>query len=111
MVSNILPYLQAILASANIIIIIYGGYRFLGQPRSTLENRVAILENELRALKQNVKEGDAQIEVNEQAMNVMQHCLLALIEFEIQFCISHEETISDDLKDAKKQLHEYLAKK
>ena len=111
MVTSILPYLQAILASANIVIILYGGYRFLGQPRSTLENRVAILENELRDLKQNVKEGDAQIEVNEQAMNVMQHCLLALIEFEIQFCLSHGDGVSDELKDARKQLHDYLAKK
>lgn len=111
MITVILPYLQAFLAFANICIIMYGGYRFLGRPRTTLENRVAILENELRDLKQNVKEGDAQIAVNEQAMSVMQHSLMALIEFEIQFCISHGEQISDDLKDAKKQLHEYLAKK
>ena len=111
MITVILPYLQAFLAFANICIIMYGGYRFLGRPRTTLENRVAILENELRDLKQNVKEGDEQIEINEQAMNVMQHCLLALIEFEIQYSISHGEPITDDLKDAKRQLHEYLAKK
>lgn len=111
MITTVLPYLQAFLALANILIIMYGGYKFLGRPRTTLENRVAVLEIELRELKQNVKEGDKQIEVNDQAMSVMQHSLMALIEFEIQFCISHGERITDELKDAKKQLHDYLAEK
>lgn len=103
--------LKNILQLCNIVIIAYGLYKWLGKPHADLENRVKKLEDDLRDLKQNVKEGDAQIGINEQAMSTMQHCLLALIEFEIQYCISHGEEISDDLKDAKKQLHDYLAKK
>lgn len=111
MVNAVLPVLQTILAIGNICIIGYGFYKFLGKPHSTLENRVVALETEVREIKQNTGNGDKQIAVNKEAMAVMQRCLLALIEFEINFCLSSGYTDTHDLEEAKRELHSYLAKK
>lgn len=111
MVSAILPVLQMILAGGNIIIIAYGFYKFLGKPHSTLEARVTVLETEVRNIKQSTRDGDKQIAVNAEATAILQHCLLALIEFEISYCLASGYKDTKDLEDAKKELHNYLAKK
>lgn len=111
MVSAILPVLQMILAGGNIIIIGYGFYKFLGKPHSTLEARVVALETEVRNIKQSTRDGDKQIAVNAEATAVMQRCLLALIEFEISYCLASGYSDTKDLEEAKRELHNYLAKK
>jgi len=111
MVNQILPVLQMILAAGNIVIIGYGFYKFLGKPHSTLETRVVALETEVRNIKQSTRDGDKQIAVNAEATAVIQRCLLALIEFEISFCLSSGYDDTEDLEAAKKELHNYLAKK
>lgn len=111
MISAMLPVLQMILAIGNICIIAYGFYKFLGKPHSTLEARVTVLESEIRSIKQSTRDGDRQIAVNAEATAVMQRCLLALIEFEISYCLASGYSDTKDLEEAKRELHNYLAKK
>lgn len=103
--------LQIILALCNIIIIAYGLYKFLGRPHATLEQRIAVLENEVQEIKRGSEKTEDRTTQTEETIEVIQTSMLALIEFEIQFCISHGELISDELKKAKDELHYYLAKK
>lgn len=110
MVNAVLPVLQMILAAGNICIIGYGFYKFLGKPHSTLETRVVALETEIRNIKQSTRDGDKQIAVNAEGAAVLQRCLLALIEFEISFCLSSGYKDIADLEEAKRMLHDYLAK-
>lgn len=103
--------LSIIVMFCNICIMAYGFYKFLGRPHSTLEAKVIALEKEFQDLKLDVRDGDKQIAVSANALAVMQKCLLALIEFEISFCLSSGYNDTDDLEAAKKELHNYLSTK
>ncbi len=103
--------MKMILQFANIVIIAYGLYKFLGKPHSTLEQRVAKIEARIEDLERQQEKNMNRITDNEDATEAIQKSLLALIEFEIQFSISHNEGISDELRRAKDDLHGYLAHK
>ena len=109
--NTLLNSLDVILKTANIAIIAYGLYKFLGKPHSTLEQRVAKIEAKIEDLERQQEKDEIRINDNEDATEAIQKSLLALIEFEIQFCISHNEGISDELRRAKDDLHGYLAHK
>lgn len=111
MITTIQPYFQTILTVLNIVIILYGFYKFLGKPRDTLEKRIVELDTRLKALEDRVKEGDKNIDVNGDALEAIQKCLLALIEFEISYCTSTGYGNTEELKEAKKELHSYLARR
>lgn len=111
MVNAILPVLQMVLAAGNICIIGYGFYKFLGKPHSTLESKIVRLDTELKELKDRVKEGDRNIDVNGEALEAIQRCLLCLLEFEISYCITTGYGNTKELEDAKRELHSYLAKR
>lgn len=103
--------LSIIVMFCNICIMAYGFYKFLGRPHSTLEAKVIALEKEVQDLKLDVRDGDKQIAVNANALGVIQKCLLALLEFEISFCLSSGYNDTDDLEAAKRELHNYLSTK
>ena len=50
--ATVLPVLQMILAFCNIIIIGYGGYKFLNKPHDTLEQQVKELEKKVADLRE-----------------------------------------------------------
>ena len=107
----ILKSMDMLLKFANIVIIAYGLYKFLGKPHSTLEQRVVVLEKEIDDLKREKDKDRERINDNNEATEVIQESLLALIEFEIQFCVRHNEGISEELRHAKEKLHSYLSKR
>lgn len=116
--TNILPYLQTMLAIGNLCIMLWALKTFLTKPRTTLEEQVKELEKRIIALEL----GDAEIkksltvshdkhreqkETNEMFITVV----LAFIDFEIAFCQSTEYKQTDDLLKAKETLQKYLTKK
>ncbi len=111
MVNAILPVLQMILAAGNICIIGYGFYKFLGKPHSTLESKVVQLDTELKELRDRVKEGDRHIDVNGDALEAIQRCLVCLLEFEISYCINTGYGNTSALEEAKRELNSYLVKR
>lgn len=102
--------MDAILKMANIAIIAYGLYKFLGKPHTTLEQRVIVLEKDIEDLKREKSETQGQIRDINETLEVIQECMLALIEFEIQFFVGRNEDIPEELKHAKEKLHSYLSK-
>ena len=106
-----LPYFQTIIAAANICVIGYGFYKFLGKPHSTLESRVAVLESKLKETEDRLKGGNKRFDNLEEKTQVLVNCMLAFIDFEIAFCQDSHYANTEDLKKAKTVLMQYLAKK
>lgn len=107
----ILPILQTILAMANIIIIGYGFFKFTQKPHNNLESRVATLELEHKEFKHSLLQGNDRFREQDEANQVILHSLLALIEFEIQYCLTEHKEMSKDLEKAKDDLHHFLSKR
>lgn len=108
---TMLPILQLMLAFANICIIGYGFIKFLNKPHDNLESRVSALELEHREFKQSLYQGNDRFREQEDTNQVLIHSVLALIEFEIQYCITEHKEPSKGLEKAKEDLNNYLARK
>lgn len=117
-VQEILPVLQLILATGNICILGYALVKFLNKPHSNLETRVSTLEIEVRETKQSLLQGndrfrdqDDKFKEQEKTNSVLIHSVLALIEFEIQYCLTEHKDMTKGLEKAKEDLNEYLSRK
>lgn len=112
--ANISPFLQLfqlILALFNIIILLYGFYIFLTKPRTTLEKRVQALEVKMAEAEKSLLQGNDRFRSQDEALEVLIRSTLALIEFEVQYCLTENKQISDDLKKVKEDLHIFLSHK
>lgn len=105
-----LPYFQTIIAAANIAVIVYGFYKFLGRPHTTLENRVAVLESKVEEIEEKLNKGNKHFEEQDRTNEVLIRSTFALLEFEVHYCETEHKPISKNLEKAKDDLHEYLAK-
>jgi hypothetical protein len=105
-----LTYMQMILNFGNICILAYTLYRFLSKPHDTLEQKVHDLEGEVEKLKTYLKNDFNRLENQDVTNEVLIHSVLALIEFEMNFCLVEEKPMSEDLKAAKKDLSDFLAR-
>ena len=111
MPENILPILQMILAIGNICVMGYALAKFLNKPHSSLEARVTKIEIDILEIKASLEKGNNRFKEQEDTNQVLLHSVLALIEFEMQYCIEEKHPISEGLKTAKEQLHSYLSKR
>lgn len=102
--TTIMTGMQMILAFCNICIIGYGFYKFLNTPRDSMEQRITALEVEVKNLKSS-QEND------QDTLKVLTRSTLALIEFEMQYCMTENKEMSDGLKAAKRDLEEFLSQR
>lgn len=107
----IIKIAQLVLTLFNIIIILYGFYIFLTKPRTTLEKRVQALEVKMAEVEKSLLQGNDRFQSQDETLEVLIRSTLALIEFEVQYCITENKPISDDLKKVKEDLHIYLSHK
>ena len=107
----IIKIAQLVLTLFNIIIILYGFYIFLTKPRTTLEKRVQALEVKLAEAEKSLLQGNDRFRSQDEALEVLIRSTLALIEFEVQYCLTENKQISDDLKKVKEDLHIFLSHK
>ena len=103
--------MQLFISFATICTLLYALSKFLKKPHETLEARITAVEVEVKDIKDSMKLGNDRFREQEEANDVLIHCVLALIEFEIQYCLTEQKEPSDELKKAKDILHNYLAKK
>ena len=111
MIPNILPYLQTVLAGANICIIGYGFYRFLNKPHTTLESKVNEHDVKIKEIEDSLKQGNDRFREQDNTNEVMQICMLALIDFELSYCSHTNYEHTEDLIKAKDILRKHLASK
>lgn len=107
----IIKIAQLVLTLFNIIIILYGFYIFLTKPRTSLEKRVQALEIKMAEVEKSLLKGNDHFRSQDETLEVLIRSTLALIEFEVQYCITENKPISDDLKKVKEDLHIYLSHK
>lgn len=110
-VSAILPVLQMVLAAGNICVLAYALFKFLNRPHDTLEDRVNAHDIEIKEIKASLLQGNDRFREQEDTNEVLIRSVLALIEFEIQYCLTEHKEPSTDLVRAKDDLHNYLAKR
>lgn len=120
--SMILPIFQLILATCNILVIAYGFHKFVNKPKDDLNARITALENEIRDLKvfidvenkeikDSLHKGNDNFREQDRTNDVLIHSILALIEFEMQYCLVEHKEMSDGLKQAKKDLNDFLSRR
>jgi hypothetical protein len=111
MISSILPVLQVVLAFGNICVLAYALMKFLSRPHDTLEDKVNAHDVEIREIKASLLQGNDRFREQEDTNEVLIHSVLALIEFEIQYCLTEHKDPSKDLERAKDDLHHFLSKR
>lgn len=118
MANNISEFLKLILQIANLVIICYGGYKFLHKPHDELEEEVKEIRKELVEQHQQIKEIQKSLDSShdkhrdqKQMNTVFINCMLAFIDFEMAYCQHSGYEYSEDLEKAKNTLQEYLAGK
>ena len=85
--------------------------KFLSKPHDTLAERMTTAEVKIGEIERILEKQNSWHDDQEKANEVMIHSVLALIEFEIQYCLTEHKEMSDDLKKAKENLHNFLAAK
>ena len=103
--------MQFLLTFGNVCIMMYAFRIFLKRPQKSLEERVAVLEAKVKEHDQSLNKGNEKFAQHERAIEVMIHSIMALIEFEVQYCITEMKPMSEELKNAKEDLHSYLARR
>jgi hypothetical protein len=107
--------LQIALWVANLILLSYGGYKFLNKPHSDLEDRVDALEDKSKELELKIKEHEESLRVGNDRFRkqkrsnaAFKNIMLSFIDFEIAFCQETKYANIKDLELAKAKLQKYL---
>lgn len=116
MIQDFLPVLQTILATCNIIIIVYGGYKFMNKPHNTLEAKHDALEKRVdehdlkfKEIEESLHNGNDRFRRQEDINEVFINCMLSFIDFELAYCSSTGYKDIEDLNNARATLRKYLA--
>lgn len=108
---TVVTIMQMILSFGNICILGYAFLKFINKPHDTLADKVNAHEVEIREIKASLLQGNDRFREQDETNQVLIHGVLALIEFEIQYCLTEHKTMSKDLEKAKEDLHNYLSRK
>ena len=111
MINSISDVLKVVLQIAQVVALIYAGYKFTRKPHDTLESRVAALEEKNKDMELSLLKKDERIRELDESNGVIMRSVLALIEFEIQYCLTENKPMSKGLEKAKESLDDYIAKK
>ncbi len=111
MITALLPFLQTFLAIGNLCIMLYALKTFLLKPHNTLEDRVTEHEVRIKEIEASLLQGNDRFREQETTNEVMQSCMLALIDFELAYCIHTNYGDTEDLMRAKTELRKHLASK
>lgn len=106
-----LMIMQMVLAGCNICIMAFAFFKFVNKPHDTIDKRVTATEIEIAEIKKSLLQGNDRFRHQKSTSEVMQICMLALIDFELSFCAQTNYTKTEDLIRAKNMLREHLAKK
>ena len=115
MISTIKDGLQILLQLLNLIVIIYGGYKFFNKPNDTLaekhealEKRVTALELKSKEQEESLRNGNDRFRRQKRTYAAFKAINMAFINFEIAFCQATNYANTDELKKAKSKLETLL---
>lgn len=111
----VLTFFQTFLAIGNTVIMCYACGKFLGKPKvsienrlTSIENRLTIVENRLDKTDERLLNGNDRFRAQDKTNSVVLRSTLALIEFEIHYCITEGKNVTKELENAKDELQTYL---
>lgn len=111
MIQSVKDFLQIALWVANLILLSYGGYKFLNKPHSDLEDRVDALEDKVKELELKIKEHEESLKVGNDRFRKQRRTNaafkvinMAFINFEIAFCQAQDYANTNELLKAKSKL-------
>lgn len=110
-IQDLLPVMQLILSFGNICIIGYAFLKFLGKPHNSLDQRISALEVKQKEIENSLRQGNDRFRSQDDVNEVIIHSTLALIEFEMQYCLIEHKQMSAGLEKAKEDLNRFLAKR
>lgn len=108
---SVLMVMQMILTFGNICVIGYAFVKFLGKPHDTLDQRVTELEVKQKEVEQALHQGNDRFRNQSETNEILINSTLALIEYEIQFCLTERKPMSKDLEKVRENLHGFLSRK
>ena len=76
-----------------------------------MEKRVTVAETKIDEIERKLEKGNDHFKENDEAIQILLRSLISLIEFEIQYMTVENKPISEDLKKAKDNLNDFLARK
>ena len=103
--------LKVVLQVANVVVLGYAAYKFLNKPHNSLEERVEKCEQDVKDIRQSLFRGDGKFQEHERALRVLVRATIALVEFEMQYCLTEHKEMSKGLEKAKEALDEFIAEK
>lgn len=110
-VAFIIGLLGAILTVLNIIDKSNALKNLKDTPFKTLSSKVEAHEVRIGKIESSLFLGNDRFREQEATNEVLLRSILALVEFEIQYCITENKPISKDLEKAKDDLHSFLSKR
>ena len=110
-VQTITPILQLVLSFGNVCILLFAFVKFLSKPHNSLDERVTELEKWKVDVNRSLALGNAQFEYYDITNEIIIKSIIALIEFEMDYCSTEHKPVSKNLERAKDELHDYLAQK
>lgn len=108
---NFMWIIQSLLAIGQLAIMLYALKAFLSKPKNAIEQRVAALEVKVKEHDNSLHQGNDNFRAQTQTNEVLIQTVLALIEFEIQYCLLENKQPSPELLRAKENLQQYLSRK
>lgn len=106
-----LMILQILLALFNLGMLIFAFTKFISSPRVNLEATVKALQLEIESIKKEMLQKEQRSKLQDDALEVILRSSIALIEFEIQYCLVENKQPTEELKRAKADLNEFLSKR
>ena len=110
--------LKVILQVAQVVALLYAGYKFTRKPHDTLEMRHDALEKrvdehdlKIKEVEQSLKQGNDKFRKQEETNATFKSVMLSFINFELAYCANTGYEDDQDLLDAKRELNEYLTGK
>ena len=100
-----------LISSGTLCTMVYGVVKFLSRPRDTMEKRMTAMEAWRGEVDLSLKKGNDKFREQDLANEILLKSILALVEFEIQYCLTEGKNISKDLEKVKDELHGFLAKR
>ena len=107
----ILMIVQLLVAVCTLLGMAYAFKKFLSKPKDSMIERIIALESEMKDVKAALYQGNDKFRKQNDTNEVILHSILALIDFEMQYCLTEKVPMSDDLKYAKEDLQRFLSKR
>lgn len=109
-------WLKIVLQLANVVVLAYALYRFLNRPHDTLADEVKKLKEEIARLNVTIENMQRSLDSShekhreqDRTNKVFKRVFILLANFEVAYCQETGYVHTEDLKEAKRELEEYLA--